>query len=142
MAKFRVSAKLRLTVAQRSGFCCEYCFSQEKYSPDSFSVEHIVPQSKGGSNALSNLAFACQGCNNRKFTTVEAYDHITQSTVFLYHPRNHVWRDHFAWNEDYSEIVGLSAIGRVTIEKIQLNRYGLKNLRKILFSVGKHPPKF
>lgn len=83
MSRMRVSAKLKLKVAQRAKFCCEYCRSQEKYSPDPFSVEHIIPQSKDGLNAFSNLAFACQGCNNRKFVAVAAYDPITQTTVPL-----------------------------------------------------------
>ncbi|MBL8916276.1 MAG: HNH endonuclease [Archangium sp.] len=29
-------------------------------------IEHIVPQSAGGSNDLLNLALACSRCNNRK----------------------------------------------------------------------------
>lgn len=29
-------------------------------------IEHIVPQSAGGSNDLMNLALACKSCNNEK----------------------------------------------------------------------------
>jgi 5-methylcytosine-specific restriction endonuclease McrA len=48
----------RTRVAERVKNCCEYCLSQEQYSSDSFSVEHIVPLIKGGKNILDNLAFA------------------------------------------------------------------------------------
>jgi 5-methylcytosine-specific restriction endonuclease McrA len=30
------------------------------------SVEHIVPRTHGGTDALDNLALACRGCNNEK----------------------------------------------------------------------------
>ena len=55
-----ISAHERKAVAERALYCCEYCQSQLKFSADSFSVEHIVPQSRGGSDDVSNLALACQ----------------------------------------------------------------------------------
>jgi len=60
--------------------------------------------------------------------------------VPLYHPRQHDWHEHFAWNEDFTKLLGLTAIGRATIEKLQLNREGVMNLRHALGSIGKHPP--
>ena len=51
------------------------------------------------------------------------------------------WDDHFAWSDDYSEIVPLSAVGRVTVAELCLNRMGVCNLRRILYSMGEHPPK-
>jgi 5-methylcytosine-specific restriction endonuclease McrA len=72
-----VSAQDRKAVAERARYCCEYCQSQLKFAADSFSVEHIVPLSRGGSDDLSNLALACQRCNNAKFVAVEAIDPLT-----------------------------------------------------------------
>jgi hypothetical protein len=130
----------RARVAKRAKGCCEYCLAQEQYSPDSFAVEHIVPLIKGGKNALDNLAFACQGCNNRKYVSTEALDPVSQTTVLLFNPRQHQWAEHFAWNDDGALILGLTPIGRATVEKLQLNRIGLVNLRRILFEAGEHPP--
>lgn len=140
MAESRTSSAQRARVLERAKGCCEYCLSQEQYSPDSFAVEHIIPLSRGGANTLENLAFACQGCNNRKYTNTEAVDPVTQAIVLLYHPRQHNWNDHFAWSDDYSLILGLTPIGRATVEKLQLNRAGLVNLRRILAEAGEHPP--
>lgn len=67
MPEARVTLKQRATVAERARHCCEYCRSQERYSLDSFSVEHIIPLAKEGISNLDNLAFSCQGCNNRKY---------------------------------------------------------------------------
>lgn len=50
------------------------------------------------------------------------------------------WADHFVWNEDFSLIIGITPIGRATVETLQLNREGLVNLRKVLYPIGEHPP--
>ncbi|MEM8806039.1 MAG: hypothetical protein AAGF01_08435 [Cyanobacteria bacterium P01_G01_bin.38] len=69
-------------------------------------------------------------------------DPVTQAMVALYHPRQQIWTEQFAWNEDYSKILGLTSIGRATVEKLKLNRPGLVNLRRILYDLGEHPPAF
>ena len=95
-------------VKKRTKDYCEYCQSQEEYSPDTFSVEHITPISRGGTDDIDNLANACQGCNNRKFVSTEAVDPLTGVIVPLYHPRRDRWSEHFGWNEDYTLLLGLS----------------------------------
>lgn len=74
MPESRLTQEQRAFVKQRAGGCCEYCFSQVAFCPDPFSIEHIVPRSKGGSNDLDNLAIACQGCNNSKYSHVCSID--------------------------------------------------------------------
>lgn len=134
------TAEQKRAVADRAAECCEYCLSQARYSCDPFSTEHIIPRSAGGSGELSNLCFACQGCNNRKYTSTQAVDPVSGETVPLYHPRRDRWSDHFAWGSDFSEIVGLTPVARATIQKLQLNRPGVVNLRRILSAAGEHPP--
>ena len=140
MPEGQITEEQKRTVAERAKGCCEYCWSQAQFSPDSFSVEHITPRSRGGSSELSNLALSCQGCNNRKYTSVEAIDSVTGDTVPLYHPRQQSWHAHFTWNPDYTLILGLTPRGRATIGKLQLNRAGVVNLRRVLRTFGQHPP--
>jgi hypothetical protein len=141
MAHEYVSAELRRTVTARALACCEYCRSQERYAPQAFSVEHIIPHGKGGETTPDNLALACQGCNNHKYTRTTGYDAANQQSVVLYHPRQHQWYEHFAWNEDFTIIVGLTPTGRATVETLQLNHEGLVNLRRVLVALGEHPPR-
>jgi 5-methylcytosine-specific restriction endonuclease McrA len=141
MPKPRITTRQRATVVARACACCEYCRSQEQYAPDPFSVEHIVPVAQGGTNALTNLAYSCQGCNGRKYVSTEAIDPATGTIVPLYHPRQHRWDDHFAWNPDCSPIIGLTLTGRATVDKLQLNRIGLVNLRRVLYRFEAHPPE-
>jgi hypothetical protein len=105
-----------------------------------FSVEHIIPRQAGGETMLDNLALACQGCNGHKYVKIEGVDPISGELVSLFHPRRQCWRDHFAWNADFTLIIGLTPTGRATVETLQLNREGLVNLRRVLCAMGEHPP--
>ena len=140
MTKRRVSTRLRQLVRERAHSCCEYCISQEAYSPDPFSNEHITPIGAGGRSEEDNLAFACQGCNNLKYNKTSAIDPITLQEAPLFNPRKNRWHEHFEWSCDCSELVGLTPTGRATIEELRLNRANVVNLRRVLLLVGKHPP--
>lgn len=140
MPDSRPSARLRTQVSERAKNCCEYCLSQARFAPEVFSVEHIVPRAKKGQTSLNNLALACQGCNNHKYTHTEAIDPVSGKMVSLFHPRQQKWADHFAWREDFLLIVGLTPTGRATVELLKLNREGVVNLRKVLHLAGEHPP--
>jgi hypothetical protein len=140
MSNAPITASQKEIVAQRANFCCEYCFSQLRFSPDPFSIEHIMPQFAGGNHELDNLAFACQGCNGRKYTSTTGIDPISGELAPLYHPRRDNWADHFAWRDDYLYLIGLTPTGRATIEKLALNRNGVVNLRRVLHTIQAHPP--
>lgn len=136
-----ISAHVRRQVAERAALCCEYCQSQARFSADSFSVEHIVPHSKGGSDDLSNLALSCQRCNNAKFVATEAIDPLSGQLAPLYNPRQHRWSEHFVWSHDGLHIQGLTPTGRASVSRLLLNRDGVVNLRRVLRDAGEHPPR-
>lgn len=46
------------------GAWCHYC--HRGLTPGRFTVDHIVPRSKGGANADSNLVACCKRCNQLK----------------------------------------------------------------------------
>src|SRR6266700_3808009 len=103
-----VPAASKRLVSERARGCCEYCLSQERFALQAFSMEHILPRSKGGTNQLENLALACQGCNNYKYNRTHALDPVGGAMVPLYNPRLQLWNEHFAWNEDFTIIIGLT----------------------------------
>lgn len=132
----------RKDVFKRAKGLCEYCLSPEKYSNSTFEVEHILAISKGGTAFLDNLALSCSGCNKYKSDRISLFDAETQTEVTFYNPRKDVWNEHFVWNEDFTEIIGVTAKGCVTIKVLKLNRKNLINLRTVLILAGEHPPKF
>lgn len=135
-----IAVKLRGLVKKRAKGFCEYCRIPEDFSPQPFCFEHILPKVAGGETTAENLAFACQGCNAFKSTRTEFEDEITNAKVKLFNPRESKWSEHFAWSENFTNIVGLTAQGRATIKALKMNRLGLVNLRRVLFGIGKHPP--
>jgi 5-methylcytosine-specific restriction endonuclease McrA len=133
----RFSETERILMARRAQNSCEYC---KVFVPDTFEIEHIIPLVQEGSNDLDNLAVSCGGCNNRKGAKTSAIDPLTRLEVPLFHPRQDIWREHFLWNSDFTQITGISPVGRATVELLQLNRAGLILLREVLFGNGNFPP--
>jgi hypothetical protein len=141
MPKEHIPAHLRRLVIHRATGCCEYCLSQVRFAPESFSVEHVLPRTAGGPTVESNLALSCQGCNNYKAAKTTAHDSMTGLSVSLFNPRQQDWGEHFAWADDYTVIRGLTPTGRATVAALRLSREGLVNLRWALYGIGEHPPK-
>jgi hypothetical protein len=135
-----IPSKTKTLFAQRAGHLCEYCRTPAAYSSTRFSVEHIIPRAIGGSDAPDNLAYACQGCNNIKFTKTEAYDEESNRFVPLFNPRKDKWEEHFGWGVDLIRLIGFTPVGRATIGALRLNREEICNLRAVLFLIGGHPP--
>ena len=131
---------VRDRIAERAGFRCEYCRCPQSHSPASFALEHIAPESGGGPDDESNLAFACSGCNSHKATAVEAVDPLTGASAPLFHPRGEQFDDHFHWSADGLRLEGTTATGRATVARLRLNREGVVNLRALLTLIGLHPP--
>ncbi len=65
--KFKISKTKRLAVCLRSEFHCLYCNRNlHGANPENITMEHLDPQSKGGSDDLSNLFLACAKCNRER----------------------------------------------------------------------------
>ncbi len=140
MSRTYIKKAIRKKVLEQAQGMCEYCKSPRAYATELFTLDHIIPISKDGSNTANNLAYCCSGCNIFKSDIIVILADNEQEWITLYHPRTQDWSKHFAWSEDYKEIIGLTPSGRVTVELLRLNRNSLKNLREVLVVVGKHPP--
>jgi hypothetical protein len=127
-------------VRERAQWLCEYCRCPQKFASQRHSIEHARPRIRGGSDNVENLVLSCQGCNNHKYSKTHSWDDLSGVVVPLFNPRELHWAEHFAWSDDYTEIVPLTAVGRVTVREIKLNRDGLRNLRRVLNLMGEHPP--
>ncbi len=140
MQKHRPSKKLTEEAAKRANYRCEYCQALSTYSPSPFHIDHITPYSLGGILESKNVAYACSGCNGSKSNRMQFADPITDFPTPCFHPRIDTWENHFRWSQDTTLIIGITPIGRATIEGLKLNRKELLNLRRLLKTVGLHPP--
>lgn len=59
--KEKISQRLRRQVFERDGYRCRSCSTHLQLS-----VDHITPESKGGTLDFDNLQTLCRSCNSRK----------------------------------------------------------------------------
>jgi len=54
-----------------------------------------------------------------KGPNIAGFDPASGQVVRLFHPRTDVWPEHFRWDGAY--LLGLSPIGRVTVQVLAMN---------------------
>ena len=54
----------RKGIFERDQNICQYC--NKYFSGKELTLDHVLPKSRGGSNAWSNLVAACKNCNQKK----------------------------------------------------------------------------
>jgi HNH endonuclease len=140
-----ISIASRLRIRQRANFLCEYCHSSEEASASLFTLDHVVPQSLGGDDLEDNLALACHRCNGRRYNFTEGVDSQTNTLVPLFNPRKDRWLEHFIWSTDGYNILGITPIGRATVNRLDLNDdfhddSSIQRARRLWIRGGWHPP--
>lgn len=128
---------MRVLVAARAMYSCEYCLVHVEYTAFIHEVDHVIARKHGGSSDTDNLAYACGQCNRYKGSDIASPDSETGELIPLFHPRTMAWSDHFAL--EGPRIVGLSPIGRATEMLLQLNQIDRLLLRKELLAKGRYP---
>lgn len=86
------------------------------------------------------MALACGGCNGHKYTKITGIDPVSNQEVPLFNPRKDIWEMHFQWSADNLKMIGITAIGRATINTLHLNRENVVNLRILTSMTNEHPP--
>jgi hypothetical protein len=105
----------------------------------------LIPQSLGGDDTEQNLALACHRCNGRRYNFTDGIDPETQITFPLFNPRQHHWSEHFIWSADGQKILAITAIGRATLKRLDLNDDwhddgSIQRARRLWIRGGWHPP--
>jgi hypothetical protein len=130
---------LRERVRRRAGFQCEYCRLPEHHQAGLFTLEHIIARQHEGPTSMGNLAWACLQCNSHKGTNLAGLLHEggASALVKLFNPRRHKWIKHFRLEGAF--IVGLTAIGKVTVQVLAMNGADRLRLRQELMEMGLFP---
>ncbi len=130
----------RRRLAKKAKNRCGYCHTQESVSGVHLTLEHIIPQSKGGESKEPNLWLSCRLCNESKGVYIDFLDTESGSIVPLFNPVTQNWTDHFSWIEAGARLAGLTPIGRATIAALDLNDEFRVRSRAIWIEAGWHPP--
>lgn len=128
---------LREKVWSRARSRCEYCQMPQEFIDAIHEVDHVIAEKHRGATSLENLALACFHCNNHKGPNIAGIDPSTGNLSRLFHPRNDDWQAHFQWQGPL--LVGLTPIGRATLEVLAINvRHRLIH-RQALIAEGVFP---
>jgi hypothetical protein len=126
-------------IAQRANYRCEYCHAPELVFNFPFEVEHIIPLFRQGTNEDQNLALACRSCNLRKGTRIGGNALDSNIEISFFHPRQNIWSEHFQIDTESATVVGITAIGKVTIENLEMNSLAQVVARKLWICLGLFP---
>jgi hypothetical protein len=125
----------REQIRHRAGNVCEYCRLIQPAQPwVRFHLEHIRPRQHCGTDDADNLALACGHCNRFKGPNLASIDPVSNELTRLFNPRTDKWADHFLLTEH--RILGISAIGRVTVAVLKMNAADRVQLRQELSAEG------
>jgi hypothetical protein len=128
---------LRLHVAQRAGFKCEYCLLHESDSTFSHEVDHIISLKHGGATILENLAYSCVFCNRMKGSDIGSVLLPSRRFVRFFDPRIDVWKEHFSLDDGFIE--PLTEVGEVTVKILEINHFERIIERRELMLDGRYP---
>jgi hypothetical protein len=70
---------------------------------------------------------------------IAGLDPVTRELTRLYNPRQDRWRKHFAWQG--AVLIGLTAVGRTTIQVLVINDHDMVDARETLIAEGRFPPR-
>jgi hypothetical protein len=130
-----MDAATRRVVWQRAEDRCEYCRLPQTAQPFvAFHVEHIRARAHGGSDDAQNLCIACERCNAFKGPNLAGVDPDTGNVERLFDPRHQTWHEHFVLRG--ALILGLSVVGRTTVELLRMNEGRRVQLRAELIARG------
>jgi HNH endonuclease len=101
-------------------------------------VDHVRATKHRGPDTLDNTCLSCAHCNAAKGSNVAGYDPATGVLTALFNPRVDVWAEHFRWQEGL--LVGLTAVGRTTIEVLRINDPDCVEQRDELIAAELFPP--
>lgn len=94
-ARRQIPENIQHQVRQRANCLCEYCHASEQWQFVEFTMEHIIPLTKRGTNDIDNLALACFHCNRQKLNKTTAIDTHSGVEVSLFNPRQDSWNENF-----------------------------------------------
>ncbi len=126
-------------VVERAAHCCGRCYWPEVVFNSAFEVEHVVPVAQQGTDAEDNLALACRACNLHKSDCRTGIDETTQTEARLFHPRQDRWEEHFQVAVESGMIVGLTAVGRATAARLNMNSSPQREARLLWIRLGLYP---
>lgn len=137
MPRRHISKSLRREVTKRAKECCEYCRIHQDDRPELHQLDHLIALKHGGTTDSFNLALACADCNKHKGSDLTSIDPLERIIVRIFNLRKQEWTEHF--KVENAKIVGLTPIGRATVELLKFNSKERLIERQELIQANRYP---
>ncbi|GBO55581.1 hypothetical protein APA_3732 [Pseudanabaena sp. lw0831] len=131
---------IRQQVISEAEHRCEYCLTSSRLIGMPLVIDHIMPKSLGGGDERENIAASCYRCNEFKGARIQGVDPETDELTMFFNPRKKLWIEHFAWINGATQVIGVTATGRVTATALRVNNEYIVATRGIWAARGWHPP--
>jgi hypothetical protein len=120
----KIAKSIREAVRFRAAYACEFCGVSETDTGGELTIDHYIPQIKGGTNDFENLLYCCSRCNLYKHDYFPSNSH----EPILWNPRIEPASFHFIELE-IGALQPLTPTGVFTIQRMRLNRPQLVEYR-------------
>ena len=135
-----IPTELRIFVAERADYLCEYCLIHENDTFIGCQVDHIISLKHGGRTTAENLAYACAFCNRNKGSDIGSIIWQTGEFVRFFNPRGDLWAEHFYL--EGAMIRPNSDVGEVTVRILGFNSQERVLERATLINLNDYPSIF
>jgi hypothetical protein len=132
-----LSSEIRLVVASRANYLCEYCLIAEEDTFFGCHVDHIISIKHRGETKSDNLAYACAFCNQFKGSDIASLSSDDGALVRFFNPRIDRWSDHFELQGP--SIEPRTEIGEVTVRILRFNDAERILEQQELKKIGRYP---
>ena len=133
-ADYVMDDALRQLVWDRAAGTCEYCRLPQRLDILPFQIDHVISIKHHGPTSADNLALSCYNENAYKGPNIAGIDVVTGQLTRLFNPRQDDWNEHFSWLGP--ELVGRTAVGRTTIDVLNINLPERVEHRRLLIRAG------
>jgi hypothetical protein len=120
--------EIRKAVRAAYHYRCGYCGAPESWAGGELEIDHFRPLSRGGSDTLDNLVYACTSCNRFKSDYWPSND--APGSFKLLHPGQDTLETHIV-EAATGRLVGLTPRGWFHIRWLHLNRPQLIEFRQL-----------
>lgn len=111
----------REIVELRTGRRCEYCRAPQPATGIRYHLEHVFPESLGGTDEVDNLALAYPTCNYYKSNHLLGADEDGVAGRPLFNPRGDQWHEHFEFDSSTLQLKGKTHTGKGTVNRLRMN---------------------
>jgi 5-methylcytosine-specific restriction endonuclease McrA len=129
----------REAIELRAGRRCEYCRAPQPATGIRYHLEHVFPESLGGTDDIGNLALACPTCNYYKSNHLLGKDEEGSPGRPLFNPRKDRWDEHFEFNRATLQLKGKTVQGSGTVKRLRMNDHMQIEARALWVELDLYP---